>query len=58
MKKSLFSEDYKCFLNLLREARERAGLTQEHRIQGSMSLEEVRNLLKRIAQNYENEGLV
>lgn len=29
MKKSLFSEDYKCFLNLLREARERAGLTQE-----------------------------
>ncbi|MFB2893433.1 hypothetical protein ACE1CI_11015 [Aerosakkonemataceae cyanobacterium BLCC-F50] len=29
-----------------------------NRIQGSMSLEEVRNLLKRIAQNYENEGLV
>lgn len=29
MKKSLFSEDYKCFLKLLREAREQAGLTQE-----------------------------
>ncbi|PSB19028.1 XRE family transcriptional regulator [Phormidesmis priestleyi ULC007] len=29
MKKSLFSEDYKCFLKLLREVRERAGLTQE-----------------------------
>lgn len=29
MKKSLFSEDYKSFLKLLREARERAGFTQE-----------------------------
>ncbi|MFM6193242.1 MAG: helix-turn-helix domain-containing protein [Planktothrix sp.] len=29
MKKSLFSEDYKCFLKLLREVRERAGVTQE-----------------------------
>lgn len=29
MKKSLFSEDYKCFLDLLREVRERVGLTQE-----------------------------
>ena len=29
MKKSLFSEDYRCFLKLLREVRERAGLTQE-----------------------------
>lgn len=29
MKKSLFSEDYKCFLELLREARERGGFTQE-----------------------------
>ncbi|MEB3279205.1 MAG: helix-turn-helix transcriptional regulator [Lyngbya sp.] len=29
MKKSVFSEDYKCFLKLLREIRERAGLTQE-----------------------------
>jgi transcriptional regulator with XRE-family HTH domain len=29
MKKSLFSEDYKCFLKLLREVRERAELTQE-----------------------------
>lgn len=29
MKKSLFSEDYKCFIRLLREVRERAGLTQE-----------------------------
>jgi transcriptional regulator with XRE-family HTH domain len=29
MKKSLFSEDYKCFLKLLREVRERVGLTQE-----------------------------
>lgn len=29
MKKSLFSEDYKCFLKLLREVRERKGLTQE-----------------------------
>jgi len=28
-----------------------------NRIQGSMSLEEVRNLLKRITHNYENEGL-
>ena len=28
MKKSLFSADYKCFLKLLREVRERAGLTQ------------------------------
>lgn len=29
MKKSLFSEDYKCFLKLLREVRECAGITQE-----------------------------
>jgi transcriptional regulator with XRE-family HTH domain len=29
MRKSLFSENYKCFLDLLREVRERAGLTQE-----------------------------
>ena len=29
MKKSLFSEDYKLFLNLLREVRERSGFTQE-----------------------------
>lgn len=29
-----------------------------NRIQGSMSLEEVRNLLKKIARNYENKGLV
>jgi hypothetical protein len=29
-----------------------------NRIQGSMSLKEVRNLLKKIAYNYENEGLV
>lgn len=29
MKKSLFSDDYKCFLKLLREVRERAGVTQE-----------------------------
>jgi transcriptional regulator with XRE-family HTH domain len=29
MKKSLFSEDYRHFLKLLREVRERAGLTQE-----------------------------
>lgn len=29
MKKSFFSKDYKCFLKLLREVRERAGLTQE-----------------------------
>ncbi|MEY3869377.1 MAG: helix-turn-helix domain-containing protein [Microcoleaceae cyanobacterium] len=29
MKKSIFSEDYKFFLKLLREVRERAGLTQE-----------------------------
>ncbi|MEQ9484946.1 helix-turn-helix domain-containing protein [Coleofasciculus sp. F4-SAH-05] len=29
MKKSVFSEDYRCFLKLLREVRERAGLTQE-----------------------------
>lgn len=29
MKKSLFSEDYRCFLKLLREVRERAGLTQK-----------------------------
>lgn len=29
MKKSLFSKDYRCFLRLLREVRERAGLTQE-----------------------------
>jgi transcriptional regulator with XRE-family HTH domain len=28
MKKSLFSKDYKRFLKLLREVRERAGLTQ------------------------------
>ena len=29
MKKSLFSDDYKCFLKLLRQVRERAGITQE-----------------------------
>jgi transcriptional regulator with XRE-family HTH domain len=29
MRKSLFSKDYKCFLNLLRKVREGAGLTQE-----------------------------
>jgi len=29
MKKSLFSEDYRCFLDLLCEAREHVGLTQE-----------------------------
>ncbi|XGB38433.1 MAG: hypothetical protein LVT47_08325 [Cyanobacteria bacterium LVE1205-1] len=29
-----------------------------NRIQGSMSLEEVRDLLKRITHNYEDEGLV
>lgn len=29
MKKSLFSEEYKCFLSLLRKVRESAGVTQE-----------------------------
>ena len=29
MQKSLFSKDYECFLALLREARLKAGLTQE-----------------------------